>query len=74
MQRSDGNISAARLSVLYSRLIRRDDSLLSWRLETTVRCFYLDDSVRHDYGQYTHGAHVLTMFPQTESASTNTHL
>ena len=63
MQLPDGSISTVHLSVLYNRLIRQHDSFLSSRLETTVRCLYLDGSVRHDNGQYTHGAHVLTMLP-----------
>ncbi len=61
MQLPDDNISAAHLSILYTRLIRQHDSLLSARLEITICYFYLDDSVRHGNGRGTHGVHVLRL-------------
>jgi hypothetical protein len=73
MRLPSGNISTAHLSVLCSRLVRQVVSSLSWRLEITIRCLYLDDFVRHDNGRGTRGVHVLTMFHQIESASINTH-
>ena len=48
MRLPDGNISATHPSVLYSQLIRQHYYLLSWLLEITAHCLYLDDFVRHD--------------------------
>ena len=71
MQLPDDNISAVHLTVPYNRPIRQRDSLLSWRLEITVRCLYLDDFVRNDNGRGTHAVHVVTTFRRTESTSIN---
>jgi hypothetical protein len=65
MRLPDGNISAAHLSVFYSRLVHQHDPLLVWRLEITESCLNPDDFVRHDNGRGTHAVHVLTMFRQT---------
>ena len=74
MRLPDGNISAARLSVLYKELIRQHDLRLSQRLEITVHCLCLDDFARHDNGRGIHGVHILRMLRQTESTSTNDRL